>query len=173
MKVMIVGACAVAVAAFAAFAATGGTTMKVTSSVFKEGGMIPDKFSKDGQNLNPPLKIEGTPADAKSLLLIMDDPDAPVGLFTHWLVWNIDPKTTEVAEGSVPSGAVQGTNDYPNIGYGGPQPPSGTHRYYFKIFALDRLLDLESGAKRKEVDEAMRGHVVGQGELMGRYSHKK
>ena len=147
--------------------------MKITSSAFSEGGTIPDKYAKANQNVNPPLRIEGAPAEAKSLLLIMDDPDAPVGLFTHWLVWNIDPKTTEVAENSVPSGAVQGTNDYPNLGYGGPQPPSGTHRYYFKIFALDRTLDLKPGAKRKEVDAAMRSHVIAQGELMGRYSHKK
>jgi Raf kinase inhibitor-like YbhB/YbcL family protein len=156
-----------------AIGATGGGTMKITSSAFNEGGTIPDKYAKDGQNVNPPLRIEGTPAEAKSLLLIMDDPDAPVGLFTHWLVWNIDPKTSEVAENSVPQGAVQGTNDYPNLGYGGPQPPSGTHRYYFKIFALDGTLDLKPGAKRKEVDAAMRGHVIAQGELMGRYSHKK
>jgi len=107
------------------------------------------------------------------LLLIMDDPDAPVGLFTHWLVWNIDSKTTEIAEKSVPKGAVQGTNDYPTLGYGGPQPPSGTHRYYFKIFALDQTLDLKAGAKRAEVDAAMRGHVIAQGELMGRYSRQK
>ena len=147
--------------------------MKITSSAFSEGGAIPDKYAKDEQNVNLPLRIEGAPADTKSLLLIMDDPDAPVGLFTHWLVWNIDPKTTEIAENSVPTGAVQGTNDYPNLGYGGPQPPSGTHRYFFKIFALDRTLDLKSGAKRKEVDAAMRGHVIAQGELMGRYSHKK
>jgi Raf kinase inhibitor-like YbhB/YbcL family protein len=172
MKLMIVGGCAITMA-LAAFAATGGATMKITSSAFKEGGMIPDKYSKDGQNVNPPLRIEGAPADAKSLLLIMDDPDAPVGLFTHWLVWNIDVKTAEIAENSVPQGAVQGTNDYPNLGYGGPQPPSGTHRYYFKIFALDQPIELKSGAKRQEVDAAMRGHVIAQGELMGRYSHKK
>jgi len=103
----------------------------------------------------------------------VDDPDAPVGLFTHWLVWNIDPKTTEIPETGVPKGAVQGTNDYPNLGYGGPQPPSGTHRYYFKIFALDQTLDLRSGAKRQELDKAMSGHVIAQGELMGRYSHSK
>src|SRR5207245_9842887 len=112
------------------------------------------------------------PAEAKSLTLIVDDPDAPVGLFTHWLVWNIDSKTTEIAENSVPNGAVQGTNDYPNLGYGGPQPPSGTHRYYFKIFALDRTLDLKSVSKRRELDAGLRGHTVGQGELMGRYSKK-
>src|SRR5207245_5366735 len=113
------------------------------------------------------------PAEAKSLTLIVDDPDAPVGLFTHWLVWNIDSKTTEIAENSVPKGAVQGTNDYPNLGYGGPQPPSGTHRYYLKIFALDQTLDLNAGAKRAVVDAAMRGPVIAQGELMGRYSRQK
>ena len=153
--------------------AAGGVKMKITSSSFQEGGDIPSKFSRDGQNINPALRIEGTPSNAKSLLLIMDDPDAPVGLFTHWLVWNIDPKTTDIAEKSVPKGAVQGTNDYPTLGYGGPQPPSGTHRYYFKIFALDQMLDLKAGAKRAEVDAAMRGHVIAQGELMGRYSKQK
>ena len=172
MKVLMIG-CTLALAAVTGLAATGGGTMKITSSAFTEGGTIPDKYAKGGENVNPPLRIEGTPADAKSVLLIMDDPDAPVGLFTHWLVWNIDPKTTEIAENSVPSGAVQGTNDYPNSGYGGPQPPSGTHRYYFKIFALDRELDLPSGAKRSQLDAAMKGHVVAQGELMGRYSRKK
>jgi Raf kinase inhibitor-like YbhB/YbcL family protein len=162
---------AIAALAITSFAA-GGATMKITSSAFQEGGNIPDKFSKNGENINPALRIEGAPAEAKSLLLIMDDPDAPVGLFTHWLVWNIDPKTTEIAENSVPKGAVQGTNDYPNLGYGGPQPPSGTHRYYFKVFALDQTLDLKSSAKRAEVDAAMHGHVIAQGQLMGRYSHK-
>jgi Raf kinase inhibitor-like YbhB/YbcL family protein len=172
MKPAIIGGCAIAIAAIAALAATGGATMKITSSAFSEGGTIPDKYAKAGQNVNPPLRIEGTPADAKSLLLIMDDPDAPVGLFTHWLVWNIDPKTAEITENSVPKGAVQGTNDYPGSGYDGPQPPSGTHRYYFKVFALDQTLDLKPRAKRKEVDAGMRGHVIAQGELMGRYSHK-
>jgi Raf kinase inhibitor-like YbhB/YbcL family protein len=150
----------------------GGAKMKITSPAFQEGGIIPDKFAKRGENVNPPLRIEGTSARAKSLVLIVDDPDAPVGLFTHWLVWNIDPKTTEIAESSVPKGAVQGTNDYPGRGYDGPQPPSGTHRYYFRIFALDDTLDLSAGAKRKELDQAIRGHVIAQGEYMGRYSHK-
>lgn len=158
---------------FAAFAAMGAGSMRITSSAFQEGGMIPGKYAKDGQNVNPPLRVEGTPAEAKSLLLIVDDPDAPVGLFTHWLCWNIDPKTTEIAEHSVPKSAVQGTNDYPGPGYDGPQPPSGTHRYYFKIFALDRVLDLKTGARRKDVDAAMKGHVIAQGELMGRFSHQK
>jgi Raf kinase inhibitor-like YbhB/YbcL family protein len=171
-KAIIFGAIAIAVATSALFAA-GGAKMKITSSAFQEGGEIPSKFSRDGGNVNPPLRFEGTPTNAKSLVLIVDDPDAPVGLFTHWLVWNIDPKITEIPEGGVPKGAAQGTNDYPNLGYGGPQPPSGTHRYYFKIFALDQTLDLRSGAKRPELDKAMSGHVIAQGQLMGRYSHSQ
>ncbi|HJX25590.1 MAG TPA: YbhB/YbcL family Raf kinase inhibitor-like protein, partial [Chthoniobacterales bacterium] len=109
------------------------------------------------------------PAEAKSLVLIVDDPDAPGGLFTHWLIWNIDPKVTEIAEGSAPIG-MQGKNDFGKSGYGGPCPPSGTHRYYFKIFALDSDLDLAAGSKRAQLDAAMRGHVIAQGEMMGRYS---
>ena len=171
-KAIVTVTFAIVLAAIVSLAA-GGVKMKITSSSFQEGGDIPSKFSRDGQNINPALRIEGTPSNAKSLLLIMDDPDAPVGLFKHWLVWNIDPKTTDIAEKSVPKGAVQGTNDYPTLGYGGPQPPSGTHRYYFKIFALDQMLDLKAGAKRAEVDAAMRGHVIAQGELMGRYSKQK
>jgi Raf kinase inhibitor-like YbhB/YbcL family protein len=151
---------------------TGSTNMKITSSIFQEGGEIPAKFSRDGGNANPALHISGTPSESKSLVLIVDDPDAPVGLFTHWLVWNIDPKTTEIAERSVPSGAVQGTNDFPGARYDGPQPPSGTHRYYFRIFALDQTLNLHAGAKRKELDAAMKGHVIAQSELMGRYTKK-
>ena len=130
-KAIIVGAFAIAVATAASFA-SGGAKMKVTSSAFQEGGDIPSKFSRDGGDVNPPLRIEGTPANAKSLVLIVDDPDVPVGLFTHWVVWNIDPKTNEIPEKDAPKGAVEGSNDYPNLGYGGPQPPSGTHRYYFK-----------------------------------------
>ena len=146
--------------------------MKITSSAFQEGGTIPEKFSKNEQNVSPELRIEGAPAEARSLALIVDDPDAPVGLFTHWLAWNIDPKTTEIAEGGPPTGAVQGKNDFGELGYGGPQPPSGTHRYYFRVFALDRSLDLKPGAKRREVDAAMKGHIIAQGQLMGRYSKK-
>ena len=169
MKTIITVGYTFAAAALVAFAARGGQ-MKITSPSFQEGGSIPEKFSKNGQNVSPELRIEGVPAEAMSLALIVDDPDAPVGLFTHWLVWTIDPKITQIAEGRAPSGAVQGKNDFGEIGYGGPQPPSGTHRYYFKVFALDRRLDLKPGAKRREVDAAMKGHVIGQGELMGRYS---
>ena len=171
MKTIIIIAYAMAAIALATFGAGGGK-MKITSPAFQEGGTILEKFSKNGQNVNPELRIEGAPAEARSLALIVDDPDAPVGLFTHWLVWNVDPKTTEIAENSVPKGGLQGTNDFPGQRYDGPRPPSGTHRYYFKIFALDQMLDLKPGAKRRDVDAAMKGHVIAQGELMGRYSKK-
>jgi Raf kinase inhibitor-like YbhB/YbcL family protein len=171
MKTIIVVGCTFAAAAVIAFTA-GGVKMKVSSPAFQEGGLIPEKFSKYGRNISPELQIEGAPAEAKSLVLVVDDPDAPVGLFTHWLVWNIDPKTTEIAEASAPSGVVQGKNDFGEMGYGGPQPPSGTHRYFFKIFALDKTLDLKPGAKRQEVDAAMKGHIVAQGQLMGKYSKR-
>ena len=146
--------------------------MRITSQAFTDGGKIPDKYTMYGQNRIPPMHLEEVPEKARSLALIVDDPDAPVGLFTHWLVWNLDPKTTEIAEGSVPSGGVQGTNDFPGQRYDGPQPPSGTHRYYFKVFALDTTLDLKPGAKRREVDAALKGHVIAQGQLMGKYSKK-
>src|SRR5437763_10048526 len=151
MKSIVAVGCTFAAAAMVALGA-GGAKMKITSPAVQEGGTIPEKFSKNGQNVSPELRIEGAPADAKSLALIVDDPDAPVGLFTHWIVWNIDPKTTQIAEGSAPGAAVQGKNDFGDVGYGGPQPPSGTHRSYFKIFALNSWLDLKSDVKRTEVD---------------------
>jgi len=170
-KAIIAGALAVALAAIVSFAA-GGAKMKIISSAFQQGGNIPSKSSCDGANTNPSLQISDVPPEAKGLVLIVDDPDAPSGLFTHWAVWNISPQTSTIPEGSTPKG-VQGTNDFGKSGYGGPCPPSGTHRYYFKIFALDRELDLRSGAKRSQLDAAMKGHVIAQGELMGRYSRKK
>ena len=170
-KGIIAGASAILLAAIASFAA-GGAKMKITSSAFQQGGNIPSKFSCDGANTSPPLEIGDVPSGAKSLVLIVDDPDAPSGLFTHWAVWNISPQTSTIAEGSTPKG-VQGTNDFGKSGYGGPCPPSGTHRYYFKIFALDQELDLPFGAKRGQLDTAIKGHVIAQGELMGRYSRKK
>ena len=170
-KAIIAGALAVALAAIVSFAA-GGAKMKIISSAFQQGGNIPSKSSCDDANTNPSLQISDVPPEAKGLVLIVDDPDAPSGLFTHWAVWNISPQTSTIPEGSTPKG-VQGTNDFGKSGYGGPCPPSGTHRYYFKIFALDRELDLPSGAKRSQLDAAMKGHVIAQGELMGRYSRKK
>jgi Raf kinase inhibitor-like YbhB/YbcL family protein len=170
-RAIIAGAFAIALAAMASIAA-GGAKMKITSSAFQEGANIPSKFTCDGSDASPPLQIADIPSEAKSLALIVDDPDAPSGLFTHWIVWNIPPQTSAVGEGNTPKG-VQGTNDFSKSGYGGPCPPSGTHRYCFKIFALDRELDLPFGAKRGQVDAAMKGHVVAQGELMGRYSRAK
>ncbi|SRR6266849_3220371 len=170
-KAITAGAFAIALAAIASFAAGGGK-MRITSSAFQEGANIPSKFTCDGADSSPPLQIADVPSGTKSLALIVDDPDAPSGLFTHWMVWNIPPQTNAVGEGSAPQG-VQGTNDFGKSGYGGPCPPSGTHRYYFKIFALDRELDLPSGGKRGQLDAAMKGHVVAQGELMGRYLRKK
>ena len=165
------GAVAILLTAIASLAA-GGATMKITSSAFHEGGDIPSKFTCDASDTSPPLQITGIPSEAKSLVLIADDPDAPSGLFTHWLVWNIPPRTSSIAEGSAPKG-VQGANDFGKSGYRGPCPPPGTHRYSFKIFALDRELELRSGAKRSQVDAAMKGHVIAQGELVGRYARKK
>jgi Raf kinase inhibitor-like YbhB/YbcL family protein len=171
-KAMIVGAFAIAVGVIGALAAGGGK-MKISSSAFRQGGSIPSKFSCDGADTSPALRIEQIPSETKSLSLIADDPDAPSGLFTHWIAWNIDPKTSEIAEGSAPPSAMQGQNDFGKSGYGGPCPPTGTHRYFFKIFALDRRLDLPADAKRGQLDAAMKGHVLAQGELMGRYSRKK
>jgi Raf kinase inhibitor-like YbhB/YbcL family protein len=148
------------------------SSISVTTPAFQAGGDIPAKFTCNGANINPELKINGTPNEAKSLVLIVDDPDAPHGLFTHWILWNIDPKTTNIGENSAPVGGIQGTNDFGKRNYGGPCPPSGTHRYFFKIFALDTKLDLKPSARRAELDAAMRSHTLAQGELMGRYSHK-
>src|SRR5262249_6574786 len=165
------GAVVILLAAITSFAAGAGR-MKITSSAFQHGGNIPSKFTCDGGNTSPPLEVAGVPSGAKTLVLIADDPDAPSGLFTHWLVWNIPSQTNSIAEGSAPKG-VHGTNDFGKSGYGAPCPPSGTHRYYFRVFALDRELDLRSGAKRSELDAAMKGHVIAQGELVGRYAKKK
>ena len=132
--------------------------MKITSSAFQEGGNIPPKFTCDAGDSSPPLRIAEIPSGAKTLALVVDDPDAPSGLFTHWIVWNISPQTNAIAEGSAPKG-VQGTSDFGKSGYGGPCPPSGTHRYYFKIFALDRELNLPSGTKRNQLDAAMKTSV--------------
>ena len=169
-KPIIIGAIAISLTGVASFAAGGGR-VKVTSSAFREGGNIPSKFTCDGSDTSPPLQITGVPSEAKSLVLIADDPDAPGGLFTHWLVWNIPPQTSSIPEGSATNG-VQGANDFGKSGYRGPCPPPGTHRYSFKFFALDRELEVRAGAKRSQVDAAMKGHIIAQGELVGRYARK-
>jgi Raf kinase inhibitor-like YbhB/YbcL family protein len=166
-KAIVIGLAAIGLATAIG---AGEGKMKIKTTAFQEGGNIPSKFTCDGADANPPLRFEGVPAEAKSLALIIDDSDAPGGLFTHWLVWNIDPKTTTVEENSAPSSGVQGKNDFGKSGYGGPCPPSGTHRYIFKVFALDRQLGLAAASKRAQLDAQMRGHILAQGELMGRYS---
>lgn len=172
MKKAITYAAMLVLITITSLVASEGATLKITSSAFHEGGDIPSQFTCDGSDTSPPLQIAGVPPEAKSLVLIADDRDAPGGLFTHWLIWNVSPQTTSIPEGSAPKG-VQGANDFGKTGYGGPCPPPGTHRYSFKVFALDRDLDLRSGAKRTQVDAAMKGHILAQGELVGRYSRKK
>jgi Raf kinase inhibitor-like YbhB/YbcL family protein len=170
-KLIIMGSVAMLLVTIASFAG-GGARMQISSPAFHQAANIPSKFTCDGSETSPPLQITGVPAEAKSLALIADDPDAPGDLFTHWVIWNIPPQISSIADGSAPKG-VQGTNDFGRSGYGAPCPPSGTHRYYFRVFALDRELDLRSGAKRGQLDAAMKGHVIAQGELIGRYSRKK
>ena len=149
--------------------------IEVTSPAFKEGGMIPQKHTCDGSNVSPALKFDKVPEGAKSLALICDDPDAPVGIWVHWVLYDLPPETKELKEGIPPrkeleGGGVHGTNDFKKLGYGGPCPPSGTHRYFFKVYALDKKLELPSGATKKTVEEAMKGHVLAEGQLMGRYA---
>src|SRR5437764_1157445 len=148
------------------------SSVSVATSAFQAGGDIPAKFTCNGANVNPELKINGVPNEAKSLVLIVDDPDAPRGLFTHWILWNIDPKTTDIGENSVPAGGVQGTNDFGRRNYGGPCPPSVAHTYFFKLLRLYMKLDLKPSARRADLDAAMKSHILGQGELMARYSHE-
>jgi Raf kinase inhibitor-like YbhB/YbcL family protein len=144
--------------------------MKLNTTAFTEGGPIPKKYARDGSNVNPPLHLEDIPDRAKSLALIVDDPDAPSGTFNHWLLYNLDPKTRDIKENSVPVIATQGRNDYGETEYGGPQPPSGEHRYFFKAFALDTVLDVPRGAKRPDLEKAMQGHVLDEATLMGRFA---
>lgn len=156
------------------------TAMKLTSSTFSHNQSIPSKYTCDGENVNPPLAIFDVPTNAKSLVLIMDDPDAPAGTWVHWTVWNIDPETKELAENSVPQGTIQGETSFGKSGYGGPCPPastqrgepSGTHRYFFKLYALDTTLSLTTSSTKQDLEKAMTGHILEQTELIGLYSRK-
>ena len=129
--------------------------MNLTSPDFREGGNIPERFTCDGKDISPTLKIDGIPKGAKSLVLIVDDPDAPGGNFTHWLIWNIVPDLTEIVANKLPAHAVQGVNDFGKSRYSGPCPPAGAHRYYFRLYALDTTLTLPQTSKRKVVDSAI------------------
>jgi len=147
--------------------------MKISSTDFEHNGQIPKKFTCDGSDVNPPLKFEGIPTDTKSLALIVDDPDAPVGIWVHWVLWNIDPKITEIKENSVPKGGMQGMNDFRKHDYGGPCPPSGTHRYFFKLYALDTTLSLGSNSTKNDIETAMKGHILAEAELIGLYKRSR
>jgi Raf kinase inhibitor-like YbhB/YbcL family protein len=143
--------------------------LKISSSVFENNGNIPAKYTCTGKDVNPPLLIENVPPKAKSLVLIVDDPDAPRGTWVHWVLWNISPGTREVGEDSVPAGAMQGLNDFRVHDYRGPCPPSGTHRYFFKVYALDTVLNLDSNSTKSDVEKAMKGHIIAQAQLVGLY----
>jgi Raf kinase inhibitor-like YbhB/YbcL family protein len=143
---------------------------QLTSPDFSRDGSIPARFTCDGKNVSPTLVIAGTPGAAKSLLLIVEDPDSVPPPFTHWLLWNIPPDTKKIPAGAPPATAVQGTNDFGTLGYSGPCPPSGTHRYLFCLCALDITLDLPAGASRKVVGATLRNHLLATALLMGRYA---
>lgn len=148
-------------------------SLKLTSRAFSPGGKIPKKYTCDGSNTSPPLHIDNSPKSAKSVVLIVEDPDAPGGTWTHWVLWNINPKTTEISENSMPPDAIAGTNDFANTRYGGPCPPAGMHRYYFKVYAVDIIISLPSSSKKAAVEKAMAGHIVAKSSLIGTYSREK
>jgi len=148
----------------------GGETMKITSPAFKHNEMIPRKYTCQGDDINPPLNLEGIPANTKSLVLIVDDPDAPMGTWVHWVVFDI-PVVGSIIEDSIPG--KQGYNDFGRNNYGGPCPPSGTHRYFFKLYALDTILNLKEGIKKQDLEKVMVGHILDEDEIIGLYKKVK
>ena len=148
---------------------TKPSSMKISSPAFENNQFIPVKYTCDGENINPPLKIEDVPEGTKTLALIVDDPDAPMGVWSHWVLFNIDPSVQFIEENSYPEGAIQGLNDFKKHSYGGPCPPSGAHRYYFRLYALDTILDLSSEATRENVLKTIKDHILASAELMGLY----
>ncbi|MBN1897636.1 MAG: YbhB/YbcL family Raf kinase inhibitor-like protein [Spirochaetes bacterium] len=152
----------------------GKSKMILTSSAFKEGGMIPSKYTCDGENISPSVSWENFPEGTKSFAIICDDPDAPAGTWVHWVIFNIPAKTRSLPANVSPEkelndGTLQGLNDFRKIGYGGPCPPSGVHRYFFKIYALDVVLELSAGATKAQLLKAMENHILAQAKIMGRY----
>jgi len=143
------------------------------SSAFSNGEEIPKKYGYKNGNVSPPLKIGGIPSGTQSLALIMDDPDAQAAvgkIWVHWVIWNIEPNTTDFPEGSTPSGKIDGKNDFGELGYGGPAPPDKRHTYIFKLYALDKKLDLEKGATKAQVEDSMKGYFIEQTRLEGTYA---
>jgi Raf kinase inhibitor-like YbhB/YbcL family protein len=135
------------------------------------GGKIPDKYTLYGDNIIPPLHLEDVPDKARSLALVVEDPDAPNGTFNHWILFNVDPRTRDIKENTVPVMATQGRNDFGEVEYDGPKPPSGEHRYFFKAYALDAMLPLTRGTKRQELEQEMKEHVLDSATLIGKYAH--
>ena len=159
-----------------AAAAEETMAIQLKSNAFAEGGLIPSRYTCDGADISPPLTWSELPAGAKSLALICDDPDAPGGIWVHWVAFDLPVTLTGLPEGVAPTpdlsqGGRQGRNSFGHFGYGGPCPPSGTHRYFFRIYALDAFLDLPSGIAKDRLLRAMSGHILGEAELMGRYHH--
>jgi hypothetical protein len=149
--------------------------LTISSTAFEHEGMIPSKYTCDSLDVSPPLQISGVPEKTRSLVLIVDDPDAPNKTWVHWVLYNLPPDTESLPENfptdaELESGARQGVTDFGSTGYGGPCPPSGTHRYFFKLYALDTMLDIEGEGTKAEVTEAMKGHILAQAQLMGKYS---
>jgi Raf kinase inhibitor-like YbhB/YbcL family protein len=142
----------------------------VDSQAFRDGNTIPQKYTCDGDNISPALRWTGVPIGTVSYALIVDDPDAPLGTWVHWLIYDIPARESALPE-AVQGLAVEGKNDFRRTGYGGPCPPAGKpHRYYFRMYALDMTLDLPAGVGRDELEKAMQGHILAEGALMGRYS---
>jgi Raf kinase inhibitor-like YbhB/YbcL family protein len=144
--------------------------IELTSTAFSEGATLPTPHTGDGADTSPPLAWSDPPANTTSFALICDDPDAPRGTWVHWVLFNLSADTRVLKEGAEPAGATQGTNDFGNLGYGGPAPPKGKpHRYFFKLYALDTTLELPAGATKAQVVDAMKGHILAEGQLMGKY----
>ncbi len=147
--------------------------LKLTSPAFEDGERIPEKYGYNEEDVNPPLEIRNVPDEAESLALVMDDPDAvePAGkVWDHWVLWNIEPNTGQIYEDETPPGSVEGKNDYGDQGYGGPNPPDKEHTYKFKLYALDKTIDLRRGATKDDLREEMKGHVVDKALLEGTYA---
>jgi Raf kinase inhibitor-like YbhB/YbcL family protein len=152
--------------------------MKLESSAFSANDLIPPKYTCDGQDISPPLSWDEPPVGTQSLALIVDDPDAPGRIFVHWVLYDIPPQVRQLTEKiapqkTLPNGGIQGKNDFGKLGYGGPCPPSGIHRYFFKLYALDRPLELASAATKDQLEAAMDGHILAAAELIGRYARQR
>ena len=179
LLVLVLAACATSTSTLTPVATTAGDvpmSINITSSAFTNGQPIPKLYTCDGENSSVPLAWNGVPTAAISLALIMDDPDAPNGTFVHWVLYNVPPSAASISAdmssvATLPDGSRNGLNSSHRSGYLGPCPPSGTHRYFIKLYALDMILTLEPGATKEQLLTAMKGHILAQGELMGTYKH--